>query len=297
MARIEIDKHSGYCFGVVKAIAKAEEHLDSKEELYCLGDIVHNNMEVKRLEKKGMKTVHYEEFAGLKNKKILIRAHGEPPSTYKTAERQGLELVDATCPVVLNLQKRVSKAYQEHKNDGTQILIFGKPGHAEVNGLVGQTQNTAIVVEHLADLVKVDLDRPVIMFSQTTKSLEEYRQLVEAITNEINPAVGFQHFDTICRHMSGRVLQVRDFAAANDLVFFVSDAKSSNGKSLYKACKEVNDNTHFISSPGEVRTIDVAGFQRIGISGATSTPRWLMEEVRREIEKKLQVSGESTQEL
>ncbi|HQN88300.1 MAG TPA: 4-hydroxy-3-methylbut-2-enyl diphosphate reductase [Bacteroidales bacterium] len=297
MARIEIDKHSGYCFGVVKAIAKAEEHLDSKEELYCLGDIVHNNMEVKRLEKKGMKTVHYDEFAGLKNKKILIRAHGEPPSTYKTAERQGLELVDATCPVVLNLQRRVHKAYQEHKNDGTQILIFGKSGHAEVNGLVGQTQNTAIVVEHLADLAKIDFDKPVIMFSQTTKSLEEYRQLVEAITNEINPAVGFQHFDTICRHMSGRVLQVRDFAAANDLVFFVSDAKSSNGKSLYKACKEVNDNTHFISSPGEVRTIDVAGFQRIGISGATSTPRWLMEEVRREIEKKLQVSGESTQEL
>ncbi len=297
MAKIEIDKHSGYCFGVVKAITKAEEQLGNKEELYCLGDIVHNNMEVERLEKKGMKTLHYDEFAVLKNKKVLIRAHGEPPSTYKTAEQQGLELVDATCPVVINLQRRVRKAYQEHKNDGTQIVIFGKPGHAEVNGLVGQTQNTAVVVEHIADLAKVDFDKPVIMFSQTTKSLEEYRQVVEVITTGINPAVSFEHFDTICRHMSNRVPLIRNFAAANDLVFFVSDAKSSNGKSLYRACKEVNANTFFISGPDEIRAIDVTGFERIGISGATSTPRWLMEEVRHEIEKKLQVSGESTQDL
>lgn len=297
MAIIEIDKHSGYCFGVVKAITKAEEQLGNEEELYSLGDIVHNNMEIKRLENMGMKTVGYEDLAALKNKKILIRAHGEPPSTYRMAEQLGLELVDATCPVVINLQRRVKKAYQEHKNDGTQIIIFGKPGHAEVNGLVGQTHNTAIVVEHLPDLEKVNFDKPVIMFSQTTKSLEEYRQVVGEITTRINPAVYFEHYDTICRHMSNRVPQIRNFAAANDLVFFVSDSKSSNGKSLYRACKEVNDNSYFISGKEDVRTIEVAGFERIGISGATSTPRWLMEEVRCEIEKKLQTSGESAQDL
>lgn len=297
MAIIEIDKHSGYCFGVVKAITKAEEHLGNKEELYCLGDIVHNNMEVERLEKKGMQTVDYNEFANLENKKVLIRAHGEPPSTYKMAEQQGLELVDATCPVVIYLQRRVRKAYQEHKNDGTQIIIFGKPGHAEVNGLVGQTQNTAIVVEHLPDLVKVDFEKPILMFSQTTKSLEEYRQVVEVITTRINSAVSFEHYDTICRHMSNRVPQIRNFAAANELVLFVSDAKSSNGKSLYKACKEVNENTFFISGPDDISELDVAGFDRIGISGATSTPRWLMEEVRQEIEKKLKATGKNNQEL
>jgi 4-hydroxy-3-methylbut-2-enyl diphosphate reductase len=291
MARIEIDKHSGYCFGVVKAISKAEEKLADKEELYCLGDIVHNNMEVERLENKGMKTIRYEDFATLKNKKVLIRAHGEPPSTYKLAEEQGLELVDATCPVVINLQRRIRKAYQEHKHDETQIVIFGKPGHAEVNGLVGQTENKAIVVEHLPDVDRIDLSKPIILFSQTTKSLDEYRLVVEKIKAGINPAVSFEHYDTICRHMSNRVPQIRNFAAANDLVFFVSDAKSSNGKSLYKACKEVNDKTYFITGPHDINEIDLIGFERIGISGATSTPRWLMEEVRQEIEKKLAFSS------
>lgn len=290
MALIEIDKYAGYCFGVVKAIGKAEEFLNNKEQIYSLGDIVHNNMEVERLKAKGMKTVYYDEFASLRNKKILIRAHGEPPSTYKQAAQQGLELVDATCPVVLHLQRNVHQAYLKHQDDGTQIIIFGKPGHAEVNGLIGQTQNTAIVVEHVSDLYQVDFEKPILMFSQTTKSLEEYRQVVQAIKERISPAVFFEHYDTICRHMSNRVPQIRKFAADNHLVLFVSDSKSSNGKSLYQACKEINDNTHFISGPDDVAAIDMAGFERIGISGATSTPHWLMEEVRQAVEQSLQAA-------
>jgi 4-hydroxy-3-methylbut-2-en-1-yl diphosphate reductase len=287
MAVVEIDKHSGFCLGVVKAINKAEKYLGENEILYSLGDIVHNNMEVDRLEKKGMQTINYAEFNELKNSAVLLRAHGEPPSTYELAKKRGIKLIDATCPVVLSLQARIRKVYELHKNDDTQIVIFGKSGHAEVVGLLGQTGNTAIVIEEVSEADKLDFSKPVFLFSQTTKSLDEFRLLVSKIKESMQPGISFEFQDTICRQVANRLPHLRDFASHYDRVLFVSGAKSSNGKALYEACLQVNQNTFFITSPDDFRFSMVEGAESIGICGATSTPFWLMEALKNKVEKEL----------
>ena len=290
---ITIDIHSGFCFGVTRAIKAAESEL-ANGPLCCLGDIVHNGQEVERLEKLGLQTIDYDDLRTLpSHSRVLLRAHGEPPSTYWIAQQRNLDIIDATCPVVRKLQERIRACYEQHKNDEAmppQIVIYGKPGHAEVIGLQGQTNNTAIVIESIDQLDRLDFTRPIYLFSQTTKSVEGFHSLVEAIQSkiknqksEIIPEV----HDTICRSVANRVKELQDFARANDIVFFVGGTKSSNARVLYKNCVEVNPNTIFISSPDEVenhksKIINHKSTNpdlKIGICGATSTPLWLMEAV------------------
>lgn len=284
MAKIEIDNGSGFCFGVTTAISKAEEELERTGVLYCLGDIVHNAGEVERLQKKGLITVDHEEFAKLHNVKVLLRAHGEPPSTYEIAHRNNIEIIDATCPVVLQLQKRIKVAYDKSVSPATDsdndplILIYGKPGHAEVNGLVGQTEGRAVVIQDKSDLDKVDLNRDVWLYSQTTKSIEGFQEIVAEIQSRKTEG-SFQWFDTICRQVANRMPQMRDFAANHDVILFVSGAKSSNGKVLYAQCKEVNPKTYLITDETELDPAWIENAESIGICGATSTPRWLMQKV------------------
>ncbi|MBD5261330.1 MAG: 4-hydroxy-3-methylbut-2-enyl diphosphate reductase [Bacteroides sp.] len=284
MAKIEIDNGSGFCFGVTTAISKAEEELERTGVLYCLGDIVHNAGEVERLQKKGLITVDHEEFAKLHDVKVLLRAHGEPPSTYETARRNGIQIIDATCPVVLQLQKRIKDAYSnpaEPVGDPDRdplILIYGKPGHAEVNGLVGQTEGSAVVIQDKADLDSLDLDRDIWLYSQTTKSIEGFQEIVAEIRARKTKG-SFQWFDTICRQVANRMPRMRDFAASHDVILFVSGAKSSNGKVLYAQCKEVNPKTYLITDETELDPAWIEGAESIGICGATSTPRWLMQKV------------------
>ena len=284
MAKIEIDNGSGFCFGVTTAISKAEEELERTGVLYCLGDIVHNAGEVERLRKKGLITVDHEEFAKLHNVKVLLRAHGEPPSTYETARRNNIEIIDATCPVVLQLQKRIKTAYShqaapEGPEEKTPlIIIYGKPGHAEVNGLVGQTGGSAVVIQDKADLDSLDLDRDIWLYSQTTKSIEGFQEIVADIRRRKKEG-SFQWFDTICRQVANRMPQMREFAAGHDVILFVSGAKSSNGKVLYAQCKEVNPKTYLITDETELDPAWIEGASSIGICGATSTPRWLMQKV------------------
>ena len=276
---IEIDEDSGFCFGVVNAIKKAEEELDATGSLYCLGDIVHNSDEVERLAKKGLKIIDHNDLSTLKNTKVLLRAHGEPPATYCLAAANNVEIVDATCPVVLALQKRILKAWKE--NPTAQIVIYGKKGHAEVNGLVGQTQGEAIVVEHEDEIENIDFSKPIYLFSQTTKSLEGFKNLVETIKTKISADVDFVYYDTICRQVANRMDNIRKFAREHDLVMFVSGKKSSNGKVLFEECKKQNTNTYFVSSADEVDVNMLVGEPKlIGICGATSTPRWQMQEVK-----------------
>ena len=279
---VTIDVNSGFCFGVVFAIQMAEDELNQSGSLYCLGDIVHNNMEVERLEAKGLKIIDHEAFAQLKDTKVLIRAHGEPPETYRTAIENNIELIDASCPVVLKLQNRIRNGY-EHLGEG-QIVVYGKEGHAEVNGLVGQTNGKAIIVESFNDLDKLDYSRPIQFFSQTTQPTDGFRKMRAEIERRINERgdenmLPLESNDTLCRQVSNREPQLRDFAAAHDLILFVSGKKSSNGWVLYNVCKEVNPNTYFISSWDEVKIDWFAAESRIGICGATSTPMWLMEEI------------------
>lgn len=283
---IEIDKKSGFCFGVVNAIKKAEEELDKGEVLYCLGDIVHNGQEVKRLEEKGLITINHEQFANLKNVKVLLRAHGEPPSTYELARKNNITLVDASCPVVLKLQSRIKTAYQNEGQDDTQIVIYGEHGHAEVNGLMGQTEGKAIVIENENDLSKIDLSKNVRLFSQTTKSLDGFNRLIANIQENIKNDAKLEASDTICRQVSNRIPNITTFASENDIIIFVSGKKSSNGKVLYNHSKSVNPNTYFVSEPSEVLSLDLDMTKKIGICGATSTPRWLMEEVAQALEEK-----------
>ncbi|GHT34878.1 4-hydroxy-3-methylbut-2-enyl diphosphate reductase [Bacteroidia bacterium] len=274
----EIDKKSGFCFGVVNAINRAEEELAKNETLYCLGDIVHNNQELERLKAKGLITINHEEFEKLHDAKVILRAHGEPPSTYETARKNNITIIDASCPVVLNLQKRIKKAYEKH----TQIVIFGKNGHAEVVGLVGQTGNKAIVIENKNDLDKIDFTQNITLFSQTTKSLSEFNEIVELIKQRISPDAVFEYNDTICRQVANRIPNLREFARKHDLVFFVSGRQSSNGKALFEECKKVNKNTFLISTKEEIdKKLITENIKSIGICGATSTPKWLMEEVER----------------
>lgn len=276
---IEIDEDSGFCFGVVNAIKKAEEELDEKGGLYCLGDIVHNSDEVERLAKKGLKIIDHDDLSKLTNTKVLLRAHGEPPATYKVAAANNVEILDATCPVVLALQKRILKAWTENPN--AQIVIYGKKGHAEVNGLVGQTQGEAIVIEHEDEIENIDYSKPIYLFSQTTKSIEGFQKLVDEIKSRMNEGVDFVYYDTICRQVANRMDNIKKFAREHDLVFFVSGKKSSNGKVLFEECKKQNANTYFVSSAEEVDINVLSGKPKsIGICGATSTPKWQMQEVK-----------------
>ena len=283
MPNIEIDEKSGFCFGVVKAITKAEEELAKGETLYCIGDIVHNGQEVDRLTKMGLITIDHEQFAKLHNVKVLLRAHGEPPSTYETAKRNNITLIDASCPVVLKLQSRVKNAYDTIQSPDTQIVIFGHIGHAEVNGLVGQTEEKAIVIENEDDLYKVDFSKPVRLFSQTTKSLDGYNNLIKTVSEKIDKNVNFEHTDTICRQVANRMPNITIFAQQNDIIIFVSGKKSSNGQVLFEHCKTINPNTYIVSEADEVNSLEIDLTKKIGICGATSTPRWLMEEVAQKL--------------
>lgn len=285
MPKIEIDQGSGFCFGVVNAIRQAEEQLTGKEKLYCLGDIVHNGQEVNRLEGKGLKTIDHNQYNDLHDATVLLRAHGEPPITYFTALKNNIKIVDATCPVVLQLQKKIKLCYQNEKSINPQIIIFGKKGHAEVNGLVGQTEGSAIVIEGSDDLDKLDYSRPIRLYAQTTKSIEGFKRIVEEINKRINPGVSFLHFDTICRQVSNRIPNIANFATKHDLILFVSGKKSSNGKVLFEQCLKANPNSRFISDESDLEAEWFEGVESIGICGATSTPKWLMEKVQKHIEK------------
>ena len=276
---IEIDKKSGFCFGVVKAISKAEEELAKGETLYCLGDIVHNGQEVERLTRLGLITIDHEQFEQLHNVKVLLRAHGEPPLTYQIAKENNLTLIDASCPVVLKLQSRIKKAYLTASTDDTQIVIYGKKGHAEVNGLVGQTDEKAIVIESEAELNKLDFSKKISLFSQTTKSLDGFNHLVTTLSEKIINSPDFEFSDTICRQVANRIPNITTFAKKNDIIIFVSGKKSSNGKVLYEHSRKINPNTFFVTEADEITTLQLDLTKKIGICGATSTPRWLMEDV------------------
>lgn len=275
--KIEIDEGSGFCFGVTTAIKKAEEELATGSELYCLGDIVHNGMECERLHNMGLKTINHDEFAMLHDKKVLLRAHGEPPSTYLEAQANGIEIIDATCPVVLQLQRRIKRQYDA--NPEAQIVIFGKNGHAEVLGLVGQTDQKAIVIEHADEACRLDFSRDIYLYSQTTKSLDEFHAIIDYIQAHISPEATFKSFDTICRQVANRMPNICSFATKHDLILFVSGRKSSNGKVLFNACKAKNPHTYLIEGPEEIDSAWLSGAESIGICGATSTPKWLMEKV------------------
>lgn len=293
--KVTIDQYSGFCFGVTTAIETAERELQ-KGTLYCLGDIVHNGQEVERLDKLGLVTIDYDDLRTLHKVRVLLRAHGEPPSTYRIAQQNNIEVIDASCPVVLKLQKRIRDTYEMlHGNtQGAQIVIYGQKGHAEVIGLEGQTNNTAIVIEGVADLSKVDMTKPIYLFSQTTKSVEEFHAIVKAI--EVNRQISeearsietiFEYHDTICRNVANRVKRLQDFARSNDVVIFVGGKKSSNAKVLYNHCLEVNSSTVFVSSVGDLTDEMIAqchSVDRVGICGATSTPKWLMEQIKLRIE-------------
>lgn len=283
MIRVEIDNGSGFCFGVVTAIDGAERELKKGEPLYCLGDIVHNSLEVERLGNIGLRCIGHREFYSLRGAKVLLRAHGEPPETYQKALENQITIIDATCPVVLRLQKKIKKCYQETRTDNTQIVIYGKKGHAEVNGLVGQTEGNAIVIEKAEDLEILDFSRNIALFSQTTKSLEGFMYIVNAIQEQIAPTVEFTYFDTICRQVSNRIPNIKLFAAKHDWIYFVAGQKSSNGKILFEECLKANPHTVFISDSKEITSPLPENVESVGVCGATSTPKWLMEDVAAKI--------------
>ncbi len=297
--KIEIDNNSGFCFGVMRATTTAETELTKQQPLYCLGDIVHNGQEVERLTKLGLITIDHTQLENLHNARVLLRAHGEPPHTYELAHKNNITIIDATCPVVLKLQQKIHQAYTSHPN--AQIVIYGKIGHAEVIGLEGQTEGNAIVVEDENDLHKIDFNKPIILFSQTTKSIEGFNKLVEVIKTKINQSnsqlstlnsqlnngIHFEYHDTICRNVANRIPNIKEFATRFDVILFVAGAKSSNGKVLFNECHSMNPHTYLVSSPEE---IDIKWFDKaksVGICGATSTPKWLMEEIKLKIEKTL----------
>lgn len=280
MLQIEIDNGSGFCFGVTTAIQKAEEELARGTKLYCLGDIVHNGMECERLREMGLITINHDELRQLHDAKVLLRAHGEPPETYALARQNNIEIIDATCPVVLQLQKRIKKQYDANPGPTSQIVIFGKEGHAEVLGLVGQTAGNAIVIEHFDDVKQLDFSRDIYLYSQTTKSLDEFHRIIGYIQDHISPDATFRSFDTICRSVANRMPNISQFATKHDLVLFVCGRKSSNGKVLFNECLRINPNTHLIEGPEEIDPAWLDGIHTVGICGATSTPKWLMEQCR-----------------
>lgn len=288
--KIEIDSNSGFCFGVVNAIEKAEMELEHSGKLYCLGDIVHNASEVERLRKKGLETITHKDLENLTDARVLLRAHGEPPATYRTAEKNHITVVDATCPVVLQLQRRIKQAYDSHREmvqlgrleKMPLILIYGKDGHAEVNGLVGQTDGEAVVIQSAEDLDAIDLSRDILLYSQTTKSLEGFRNLVEEIKRR-KTSGKFEYFDTICRQVANRLTKLKEFARSHDAVIFVSGAKSSNGKVLFDECHKINPNSYLVRDLDDLDFEVLKDKQSIGICGATSTPRWLMTDIAEKI--------------
>lgn len=282
MLQIEIDSGSGFCFGVTTAIKKAEEELAKGTQLYCLGDIVHNGMECERLKRMGLTTINHEEMGTLHNATVLLRAHGEPPATYRLADNNNIEIIDATCPVVLQLQRRIKAQYESQPD--SQIVIFGKNGHAEVLGLVGQTQGHAIVIEKFDDVKQLDFTRDIYLYSQTTKSVDEFHRITDYIQEHISAGATFQSFDTICRQVANRMPNIKAFAARHDLVLFVCGHKSSNGKVLFGECQSVNPNSFQIEGPEEINPHWLEGINTVGICGATSTPKWLMEQCRDAIE-------------
>ena len=290
--QIRIDENAGFCFGVVNAIGTAEEELKHDGTLYCLGDIVHNSAEVERLRQRGLRVIDHAQLQGLSGQKVLIRAHGEPPSTYAQARSLGIELVDATCPMVLALQKRIRKGFEEMSRQTPvgQVVIFGKPGHAEVVGLCGQTDGNAIVVSNPDDMGAIDFSRQIRLYSQTTQSKEEYAQLVKHIEAGIIAHYGelpeghFVAYDTICNRVANRALQLEQFAKEVDVLLFVSGKGSSNGHYLYEYCRRVQPNTKLIADVEEIEDSWFEGVESVGITGATSTPRWLMEAIKLKIE-------------
>ena len=277
MIEVEIDKGSGFCFGVVTAIESAERELKNTNTLYCLGDIVHNSLEVERLEKLGLRTIGHDEFTRLKGEKVLLRAHGEPPSTYEIARRNNITIVDATCPVVLQLQRKIHKCYVATRDSHTQVVIYGKKGHAEVNGLVGQTEGTAIVIEKVQDLGWLDFSRNICLFSQTTKSLDGFREVVAEIRLKSNQPRSCTFSITMA--VPSVCPNIKAFASKHDWVYFVAGKKSSNGKMLLEECRKANPNTVFISEVKEITEPLPEDVGSVGVCGATSTPKWLMEEV------------------
>jgi len=276
--RVEIDRRSGFCFGVINAIKEAENELKRSGELYCLGDIVHNGREVERLEKMGLKSISKEEYLKLKDCKVLIRAHGEPPETYEYARENNIELIDATCPVVITLQEKVKGSYLNTASQNGQVVIYGKRGHAEIIGLDGQTENSALVLESLDDVEKVDPDRPVALYSQTTKRIEDFHAIAKSVKERMQPGVPVQIKDTICRQVSNRVPNLQKFSAEFDMVLFIAGEKSSNGRYLYTICKEVNPKSYKISAIEQIEKDWFEDVESVGICGATSTPQWLMEQ-------------------
>ncbi|MDH6534945.1 4-hydroxy-3-methylbut-2-enyl diphosphate reductase [Parabacteroides sp. 52] len=285
MIDVEIDKDSGFCFGVVTAIESAEKELKQADLLYCLGDIVHNNLEVERLQSLGLRTIDHTEYAILYGEKVLLRAHGEPPSTYTIARQNNITIIDATCPVVLRLQRKIHTYFKETCNNNTQLVIYGKKGHAEVNGLVGQTEGTAIVIENKTDLSILDFNRNIVLFSQTTKSLDGFREIVHEIQSRITTEVRFEWHDTICRQVANRLINIKKFASRKDWVYFVADEKSSNGRVLFEECLHANPQSVFISAVDEITSPLPADVKQVGVCGATSTPKWLMEKVAAHIKK------------
>ena len=306
MYQVEIDTGSGFCFGVTTAIRKAEEELAKGHTLYCLGDIVHNGMECERLKNRGLVTINHDDMEQLHDVKVLLRAHGEPPETYELARRNNIEIIDATCPVVLQLQKRIKNQYasqfgseesqcgdgpdsassatvssEQQTSSRPQIVIFGKPGHAEVLGLVGQTAGNAIVIANLEDAKKLDFQRDIYLYSQTTKSLDEFHRIITYIQEHISSSARFCSFDTICRQVANRMPNIATFAARHELVLFVCGRKSSIGRVLFNECRRINNNSHLIEGPDEINPEWLkSGVRTIGICGATSTPKWLMEQCR-----------------
>lgn len=283
--KIEIDPYSGFCFGVITAIEKAEKLLEQGVPLYCLGDLVHNNVEMERLEKKGLRTIQYNEFKQMKDAVVLIRAHGEPPETYEIAQKNNITLIDATCPVVLQLQKKIKQTYQA--NNEIQIVIFGKQGHAEVNGLVGQTHGNAIVINDLKDLEQLDLSKPIAIFSQTTQSPDKYNEIVLELKKKMEAIGNVEKLvcvNSICRQVSLRDKELKKFAQKHDVIIFVSGKQSSNGKALFEVCKSVNPQSYFISEANEIRFEWFNHANSVGVCGATSTPMWLMKNIAEYIE-------------
>ncbi|MBQ6046032.1 MAG: 4-hydroxy-3-methylbut-2-enyl diphosphate reductase [Bacteroidales bacterium] len=285
-AEITIDKNAGFCFGVVKAIGKAEEELERQGKLYCLGDLVHNNAEVARLRSKGLQVVDRKMFEELHDTEVLIRAHGEPPMTYDVARQHNVRLIDATCPIVLSLQQKVRKGFEEMRQIGGQVVIYGLPGHAEVIGLNGQADNTAIIVSNIDDLVAIDVTKPVRLYSQTTKNREDYKHLAEEL-KRLMKNDDFEVYDTVCNSVANRAKELEQFAHEVDMLLFVAGEHSSNGRYLYDYCRRVQPNTYIIASENELKGEWLNGRGKIGITGATSTPRWLMEQVMECCEKLL----------
>ena len=282
---IEIDNGSGFCFGVTTAIQKAEEELAKGNTLYCLGDIVHNGMECDRLRQMGLITIDHDEMARLHNVKVLLRAHGEPPETYELAQRNNIEIIDATCPVVLQLQKKIKRQYETSPSlsPKVSIVIFGKKGHAEVLGLVGQTHGEAVVIESFDDVKRLDFSHDIYLYSQTTTSLDEFHRIIDYIQEHISPDAVFKSFDTICRSVANRMPNISQFASRHDLILFVCGRKSSNGKVLFNECLRINPNSHLIEGPEEIDAAWLQGVQTVGICGATSTPKWLMEQCEEQV--------------